>query len=227
MKERYERLKVLELLDNDKIKCLCDCGHVVVVKKQSLKSGNTKSCGCIRTESITKHGLWKHPLYNTWKSMKNRCNNPNDKDYDKYGGRGIDMNPVWLDVRVYIKDMESILGEKPKGMTVDRIDNDKGYYIDNLRYASTSQQNLNKRYAFGKLGEDYRNIYEKNKKGYVSYEIRMKRRKVERMASSPSLETAVKIRDEWLKEYENNDSDWVARTKNKEYRNDVKIWKKG
>lgn len=226
MEEKYERLKVLELLDNHKVKCICDCGNVVVVKKQSLKSGNTKSCGCIRNEIITKHGMYKHPLYNIWKSMKNRCLNINDKDYPKYGGRGIDMNPDWVDVKVYIKDIEESIGERPKGMTIDRIDNNKGYYIENLQYANSYQQNLNKRYAHGKLGEGYRHIYKREKDGYIYYEIRMKRQKTERRASTPSLDIAIKIRDKWVLEYETNIEKWVEETKNKKYSEVVDAWKK-
>lgn len=202
MKEKYGRLKVLEMISNNKAECLCDCGNIVTIKKQSLKSGNTKSCGCIRNEIITKHGMCKHPLYNTWKSMKNRCINPNDKDYDKYGGRGIEMNPKWIDVKVYIKDIEGNIGEKPKGMTIDRIDNDKGYYIENLRYANASQQSVNQRHAIGSLGSEFKNItmgYEGRTKGY---EIRIKRDGFRRYAYTKNLEEAVKVRNMWIDEYE-------------------------
>ena len=173
----------------------------------------------------TKHGLWKHPLYNIWKSMKNRCNNPNDKDYPKYGGRGIDMNTEWLDVRIYVKDIESNLGKRPEGMTVDRIDNDKGYYIENLRYADAFQQNLNKRYTSNKLGKEYKHIYERNDNGYIYYEIRIRRQKVVRMAATKELSVAIKIRDEWLSEYNKDNTEWVIKTKNKEYKKDVAKWK--
>lgn len=221
MKEKYGRLKVLEMISNNKAECLCDCGNIVMIKKQSLKSGNTKSCGCIRNEIITKHGMCKHPLYNTWKSMKNRCTNPNDKDYDKYGGRGIEMNPKWIDVKVYIKDIEGNIGEKPKGMTIDRIDNDKGYYIENLRYANASQQSVNQRHAIGSLGSEFKNItmgYEGRTKGY---EIRIKRDGFRRYAYTKNLEEAVKIRNMWIDEYEKNKTLWVERTKNKKYKKEV------
>ena len=211
--------------------CQCECGTVKEVAKNSLRSGKSKACGCTKNkkarERMAKHGMGKHPLYNTWKSMKNRCLNKNDKDYSKYGGRGITMNPAWIDVKVYIKDIEEHIGKRPEGMTVDRIDNDKGYYIGNLQYADACQQNLNKRYAFGKLGEGYRHIHEREKDGYVYYEIRIRRQRVQRMASSGSLDIAVKIRDEWLKEYNNDTDIWVFRTKNKEYKKDVAVWKKG
>lgn len=226
MNEKYGRLKVLKVQKNNKVKCICDCGNVAEVRMSQLKNGKTKSCGCLRKEVITKHGMWKHPLYNTWKAMKSRCLNTNDKDYPHYGGRGIKMNPNWIDVREYIKDIETHLGEKPNGMTIDRIDNDKGYYIENLAYSDLCQQNLNKRYAYGKLGKEYRNIYERTKDGYLYYEIKMTRNYVERIASCPSLETATRIRDNWLIEYKENKLSWIERTKTKEYSKDVNIWKK-
>lgn len=226
MKDKYGRLKILKSDNKNNVECLCDCGNIVKKGLKELKSGNTKSCGCLRKENMTKHGMYKHPLYNTWKAMKNRCLNINDKDYPQYGGRGIKMDPNWLDVKKYIKDIEEHLGEKPSGMTIDRIDNNKGYYINNLRYANASEQSVNQRHKPNKLGQSYKNIYERKIGKYISYEIRMKRDKVERMASTTSLEIATKIRDYWLSEYEEDKMIWVERTKTKEYREDVNIWKK-
>lgn len=226
MNEKYGRLKVLKVQKNNKVKYICDCGNVAEVRMSQLKNGKTKSCGCLRKEAITKHGMWKHPLYNTWKAMKNRCLNTNDKDYSHYGGRGIKIDPSWLDVKKYIKDIEEHLGERPSGMTIDRIDNNKGYYIDNLRYANASEQSVNQRHKPNKLGQSYKNIYERKIGRCISYEIRMKRNKVERIASTNSLEIATKIRDYWLSEYEEDKMIWVERTKTKEYREDVNIWKK-
>lgn len=168
----------------------------------------------------TKHGLWKHPLYNIWKSMKNRCNNPNDKDYPNYGGRGIDMNPEWLDVRIYVKDIESNLGKRPEGMTVDRIDNNKGYYIENLRYADASQQNINKRYS-NSMGTKFKNISEGHNGVTKGYEIRVCRNKHRRYAYTKRIEDAIKLRDMWISEYEKNKTLWVERTKNKKYKKEV------
>lgn len=205
--------------------CQCECGTVKEVAKNSLKSGKSKACGCTKNkkarERMAKHGMGKHPLYNTWKSMKNRCLNKNDKDYVRYGGRGITMNPDWADVKIYIKDMEDNLGERPNGMTVDRIDNDKGYYIENLRYANASQQSVNQRHAIGSLGSEFKNItmgYEGRTKGY---EIRIKRDGFRRYAYTKNLEEAVKIRDMWISEYEKNKTLWVERTKNKKYKKEV------
>lgn len=222
---KYGRLIILKTLDNKNVECLCDCGKKVNVTLSSLKSGNTKSCGCIKLERITKHGMCKHPLYNTWKAMKDRCTNPNSRDYPYYGGRGINMDKAWLDVKTYIRDVEAHLGKKPKNFSIDRIDNNKGYYIDNIQYSDTSQQNINKRYSSNKLGKEYKHIYERNDNGYIYYEIKIRRQRVIRMAATKDLNIAIKIRDNWLDEYNKDSNLWLTRTKNKEYKKDVNIWK--
>lgn len=211
----YNKLTVKKLLKkgNGKIfLCECECGNIVELRPICVVSGHNKSCGCI----VNKHGLWKHPLYNIWKAMKNRCLNPNDKDYESYGGRGITMNPDWTDVKKYIEDIESVLGKRPKGMTIDRIDNNRGYYIDNLRYATSSQQNINKRYN-NKLGVEYKNIF-KSKNGY---EVRVVRLKTKRYAYLYNLEDTVKLRDLWIEEYDKNPEKWLERTNNKKYKEDI------
>lgn len=211
----YNKLTVKKLLKkgNGKIfLCECECGNIVELRPICVVSGHNKSCGCI----VNKHGLWKHPLYNIWKSMKSRCLNPNDKDYEGYGGRGITMNPDWVDVKKYVKDIESSLGKRPKGMTIDRIDNNKGYYIDNLRYATNSQQNINKRYN-NKLGAEYKNIF-KSKNGY---EVRVVRLKTKRYAYLYNLEDALRLRDLWVEEYNENPEKWLERTNNKKYKEDI------
>ena len=212
--KKYNKLTVKKLFKIGRKKmflCECDCGNIIELAPIYVLNGNNTSCGCV----VNKHGLWKHSLYNIWKAMKNRCLNPNDKDYENYGGRGITMNPDWIDVKKYIEDIESVLGERPEGMTIDRIDNNKGYYIDNLRYANASQQNINKRYN-NKLGEEYKNIC-KSKWGY---EVRIKRQGNERYAYLKSLSDAVKLRDIWIKEYGNDSSKWIKRTINNDYKGD-------
>ena len=82
----------------------------------------------------------KHYLYNTWDRMKCRCSNPNEKHYHRYGGRGITVCKRWLDdFWNFVEDM----GERPEGLTLDRIDNDKGYSPDNCRWATRKAQSAN------------------------------------------------------------------------------------
>lgn len=98
------------------------------------------------------------PSYIAFNQSKNRCNNPNNKRYVDYGGRGIKMCDRWNGKNGYKNFLED-MGEKPKGMTLDRIDNNKGYSKENCRWATYEQQSLNKR------------IYKNNKSGVrgVSY----------------------------------------------------------
>lgn len=112
----------------------------------NLTSGNTKSCGCrkraVLGESTTKHGLVKHPLYRAWKAMIQRCTNPNNPSYHNYGGRGITVDPAWRnDFAAFFRDM----GERPKGHTLERKDNDGPYCKGNCIWATRRTQSRNTR----------------------------------------------------------------------------------
>ena len=147
--ETYGRLKVLSrvgLKNGISVwKCICECGNVVNVLRASLINGNTSSCGCLRKEIAkekhTSHGMSKLPTYKLWMGIKKRCENPNDKAYNNYGGRGIKVYDEWHSFENFLRDM----GEKPEGMSLDRIDNDKGYYKENCRWATAFTQSNNKR----------------------------------------------------------------------------------
>lgn len=119
--------------------CVCDCGKEVTVSANSLVTGNTRSCGCFHLKQITKHGGWKRSSYNTWRAMLRRCNNPKDKDYPRYGARGITVCSEWEDYRVFAADM----GEPEGEQTLDRVDNSKGYSKENCRWASPHVQAIN------------------------------------------------------------------------------------
>jgi hypothetical protein len=127
--------------------CKCDCGVIKEIKGKSLLSGNTSTCGCRHKEdgfTAAAAGTKRrnHPLYNTWKSMKGRCNNKNGSDYKYYGGRGISVCERWRDSFTnFIVDM----GERPKGYSIERINNDGNYEPGNCKWASKSEQGYNKR----------------------------------------------------------------------------------
>lgn len=155
--KRYGRLTVRKKHGRNHLKqvvwvCDCDCGGETLVPASSLSSGNTRSCGCLLQDTITKHGGAGKRSYNTWRAMIRRCNNPEDKDYPRYGGKGITVCDRWLDYTVFAEDM----GEPPDGHTLDRVDNSGGYCPENCRWATLRQQNRNSRHHANKGVMKYR-----------------------------------------------------------------------
>lgn len=124
--------------------CKCDCriDKIIYTSTNSLKSGHTSSCGCQRVKNFTakKHGMYKTKVYYTWNGMKQRCLNPKHEEYHNYGGRGITVCPEWLVFENFLRDM----GVPEKTSTIDRINNDLGYFKENCRWTTTAVQNLNK-----------------------------------------------------------------------------------
>lgn len=118
----------------------CECGNEKIIRVRSIKIGNTKSCGCLMGK-IKKHGMWGTRVYKSWTTMKNRCSSKNATGYKNWGGRGIIVCERWMKFENFYTDM----GKRPKGKTLDRINNDKGYYKENCRWATRKEQSNNKR----------------------------------------------------------------------------------
>lgn len=139
--------------------CKCSCGQNKEFNLSTLRSGLVVSCGCyqdrIRGQSRKIHGMSNSPEFLIWQSAKSRCENPNNKSFKNYGGRGIQFRFKTF------QDFFNEIGERPgKGFTLDRIDNDGHYEVGNVRWATHKQQALNKRLKSGnKTG--YKGIYKK------------------------------------------------------------------
>ncbi len=109
---------------------------------QSVKCGDTKSCGCVNLR-IT-HGLRTNKFYQTWNGMVQRCTNPKNSSYKDYGARGITVCEEWLDVSNFVAWAEATY-PNIEDATLDRIDNDKGYSPENCTWSDKTTQRINQR----------------------------------------------------------------------------------
>ncbi len=159
--QRFDRLVVMRRVENWRGRrarwiCVCDCGNTTEVCGSKLRSGHTRSCGCLQREvcaemgSIgscgnTKHGHARTGIftgaYRSWTAMKARCTNPKNNRWYRYGGRGISVCGRWQDsFENFFEDM----GARPTGYTIDRYpDNNGNYEPGNCRWATPKQQRAN------------------------------------------------------------------------------------
>ncbi len=149
--QKFGQLEVKAKAENSRgrtsWRCLCDCGNFIDVIGNSLRTGNTQSCGCLHKEQLSqrnyKHGLSKSPEHDIWRSMIQRCTNKNNKRYKDWGGRGISVCPRWMVFQNFYDDV----GPRPSPKhSIDRFPNNNGNYEPgNVRWATAVQQAQNKR----------------------------------------------------------------------------------
>lgn len=190
--QKFNHLTVKNRETNSKNKqarwlCLCDCGNKTITTTSHLKNGHTRTCGCKSFDDVSPsrltHGHAKKgrrsKTFYTWSSMKDRCFDKNNKRYYDYGGRGIVVCKRWINS---FDNFLSDMGEKPNGMTLERINNSLGYAKDNCRWATLKEQSRNKRNNVvitingeTKILQDWCDIYKINP---ATIRSRVKRKKI-------------------------------------------------
>lgn len=169
--ERFGRLTVIEVAGRASnrsilLRCLCDCGNYKIARQCNVVHGGTKSCGCLfwevrsseemarRASFTATHGMSDTPTYSSWSAMIDRCYKTTDRMYPYYGARGI--LPCEY-IKMSPRNLLASVGMRPKGLTLDRIDVNLGYWCGecaecvanarpkNIRWATIHQQNGNRR----------------------------------------------------------------------------------
>lgn len=143
--EQFGRWTIVEAIPHGFSKCVCICGNYKTLRTSHLLRGASKSCGCYARDVTIKrklvHGQSYTATYRIWCSMRSRCSDKNSPKYKDYGGRGITVCERWNSYENFLEDM----GEKPQGMSIDRINNAGSYDPTNCRWATSKEQGSNKR----------------------------------------------------------------------------------
>lgn len=192
-----------------KWECRCDCGNTYYLPSNSLTSGKTKSCGCLKREKaievFTTHGKSKERIHKEWRGILHRCKNPTASHYENYGGRGISVCEEWRGengfVNFYNWSMENGYSDD---LTLDRKDNDKGYSPDNCRWVTHMENCRNRGTRKDNLTGSPGVQIVKLRSGGVKYRssITANYKRIN-LGNFDTLEEAVKVRKEAEEKYWN------------------------
>ena len=171
------------------------CGASFKGMVSHIRTGHKRSCGCQSTKYKNPHGLHHHRMYKTWSNMIHRCSDPNFKQYEDYGGRGIIVCDEWQDIKNFIDWVENTSNWE-EGLTLDRINTNGNYSPDNCTFSNRTIQSINQR------------IQSSNTSGYVGvcwvvaknrWKVRVQMYgKCKHIGYFHNLEDAVKARDEYI-----------------------------
>ena len=209
---KYNKLTAIKELGTNKSRhkmylFKCECGNDKVATAINVRANRVKSCGCLSK----KHGKFGTNIYSVWAGMKSRCYYEKNENYPNYGGRGIKVCDRWKNsFENFYKDM----GDKPSAKhQLDRIDNDGDYDPSNCRWVTPSENCLNRRNKENKTG--FKNI---KVTPYGAYRARIVREGCERISLTRlDINDALKIRDQYIEEYNKNPQKWIEDTINKAY----------
>ena len=145
--KRFNYFTVISFLGSSKKKgnmwlCKCVCGGIIELPAGYLREPKMKHCGCKYINPATIHNMTNTRPYRIWSAIKSRCTNPNFPSYTDYGGRGISICKRWLSFSNFWEDMKDGYDDK---LSIDRINNNKGYYKKNCKWSTRSEQSRNKR----------------------------------------------------------------------------------
>lgn len=209
--EKYNKLTVRKFhsIKNENLmfNFECDCGNEKVLSLSQVKNGSIKSCGCMykTQEGLSSKDEKHRKMYNMYNNMIKRCYNKNNIYYDNYGGRGITVCDRWRESFInFYKDVVNHLGFPDENHTIDRIDNDKGYFLENIKWSTMTEQNYNKRSKFHNT--PMKNIY---KRGY-KFRVKISRYgMIIQSRNIGSLDRAKLLRDYYVELFSGSEEDCI------------------